>query len=215
MRAVLAIELSAEPSWIAVRAGETTVERSFEGERGRALIHEVDRLLEDAGMERPDLAGILVGVGPGWYTGLRIACAAARTLGYALDVPVGGVSSFAAAALVAPADTEVHLVVDAYRNEVYHAAYRRERDRVVPLAEPGVYARADRAVPVPADAVLVGDPELVEVPVTALADQVQPRASALLELVTADPADWAQCEAVTAADPLYLRAAARRPSAAR
>lgn len=204
---LLALELSSPVSSVALGAPDGVRERCFGGERGRALLLEIDALLAGCGRARTELSGVLAGTGPGSYTGLRIACAAARTLGYALRVPVGGVCSFRAAALLAPEGAEVHVLQDAYREEVYHACYRRTggppQEQVRELVAPRVLSRAAAAEAVPPGAFLLGDPRLCAHPVQALGD-LAPRAHQLLQLCggVVPPAP---------ATPLYLRAALPKP----
>ncbi len=76
------------------------------GERtGRpgSLLEDVDALLGEADAEPSELRRIVVGTGPGSFTGLRMGLAASRALALALDVPVAGVSTLDALAASAPA----------------------------------------------------------------------------------------------------------------
>jgi len=119
------------------------------------LLPLVQRVLAAAGATVADLTGIVVGVGPGPFTGLRVGVAAAVTLAEALGVPVRGVCSLDVVALDwadrgdAP-DTGFVVVADARRKEVYWAAYDASGARVdgpfvtapdevtdLPLAGPG------------------------------------------------------------------------------
>jgi tRNA threonylcarbamoyladenosine biosynthesis protein TsaB len=93
--------------------GETLGERV--GLPGR-LLEDVNDLLEQADAAPTELDGIAVGTGPGSFTGLRMGLAAARALGLALDVQVGGVSTLAALAAGAPGALPV---IDARRREVF------------------------------------------------------------------------------------------------
>ncbi len=214
---ILALELSSAASSLALgllrpdsASPPLLGERSFTGERGRSVIVEVAALLAAAGIRRRELGGILVGTGPGSYTGLRIACTAGRVLAAFLDIPVAGLCSFQALALHAPAGAEVHVLLDAYRQEVYHAAYRRAGSGVEVLTPPRVLPR--RGAPaVPPGALLLGDPELAGVPVQVLEPHCRPRAADLLALARNLPGLWQEPPPV----PLYLRAAAfrRRPPA--
>jgi tRNA threonylcarbamoyl adenosine modification protein YeaZ len=81
----------------------------------------VARVMAAAGVAQPD--AILVDIGPGSFTGLRIGIAAARALGLGWDVPVDGMSAtalVAAQALVrAPDLARVTAVLDAGRGQVY------------------------------------------------------------------------------------------------
>jgi len=72
----------------------------------------IDGLLDDP----KRLDAIVVGAGPGSFTGVRMGIAAARAIALALDVPLAGVSTLDALAAGAPGATPV---VDARRREVF------------------------------------------------------------------------------------------------
>jgi tRNA threonylcarbamoyl adenosine modification protein YeaZ len=84
--------------------------------RPQQLLAEVDRLLADAGVAPGDLTGIVVGTGPGSFTGTRIGLAVARGLALSLEIPAAGVSTLDALTAAAPA---AFPVVDARRREVF------------------------------------------------------------------------------------------------
>ena len=213
MRGLLALELSPDPCSLALlREDGQVFTRSFGGERGRALLHEVDALFTDAGLTRDQLTGVIVGIGPGSYTGLRIACTAARTLAFALNIPTAGISSFDAAIDPGHAN-ETHVVLDAYRGEVYHGAGRAEQDQVTMTQAPRV-CTLDELRPLLADKKVVCDARLSE----SLADLAPvayvPTAQRLLQLARARGVtmDGQGFDALEPAEPLYLRAAAFRPN---
>lgn len=82
--------------------------------------------LAAAGVASAQLTGVVVGVGPGPFTGLRIGLMTATALGDALAIPVQGVCSLDALAVQArDAGIEGPLLVatDARRREVYWATY--------------------------------------------------------------------------------------------
>lgn len=89
----------------------------------------VTDVLARAGVDRSQLTGVAVGVGPGPFTGLRVGLVTARTLGLVLDVPVHGVCSLdalAEEALAADPDGLADgfvVATDARRREVYWARY--------------------------------------------------------------------------------------------
>ena len=101
-----------------VRDGRATTSVSAEGGRAaqRALAL-VDDVLGQSGCERGDLTQIVVGCGPGSFTGLRIGIATARGLALGLGVPCVGVSTLAALAAGAPPGAVA--LVDARRSELF------------------------------------------------------------------------------------------------
>lgn len=107
----------------------------------------------DAGLTMADLDGVVVGCGPGPFTGLRVGMATAAAYGHALGVPVYGVCSLDAIGVLT--NGEVLVVTDARRREVYWARYRDS----IRIDGPAVAAPAD----VPADGVqtVAGSPDHV------------------------------------------------------
>ena len=145
----------------------------------------------DAGLTMADLDAVVVGCGPGPFTGLRVGMATAAAYGHALGLPVYGVCSLDAIGMLTQGD--VLVVTDARRREVYWARYRDG----VRIDGPDVAAPAD--VPVGTAEAVAGSPEhaaLFALPVVGLD---YPTAAGLVAAVddwTGDPA---------ALVPLYLR----------
>jgi tRNA threonylcarbamoyladenosine biosynthesis protein TsaB len=96
-----------------VRDGEVLGERAT---RAFRVLEDVDDLFSASGATRAELTGVVVGTGPGSFTGLRLGLAAARGLALALELPVAGVSTLDALAAGAPGAVPV---VDAGRREVF------------------------------------------------------------------------------------------------
>src|SRR6202047_2713854 len=93
--------------------------------------------LADAGRSMADLGAVVVGCGPGPFTGLRAGMATAAAYGHALGIPVHGVCSLDAIGVRTTGD--VLVVTDARRREVYWARYRDG----IRTGGPGVNAPAD------------------------------------------------------------------------
>ncbi|SDF33878.1 tRNA (adenosine(37)-N6)-threonylcarbamoyltransferase complex dimerization subunit type 1 TsaB [Streptomyces griseoaurantiacus] len=112
---------------------------------GELLLPAVDRVLAEAGTRLDAVTGVVVGVGPGPYTGLRVGLMTADTFGLALGVPVHGLCTLDALAYEA-AGTDLGgpfvVATDARRKEVYWARYEDPRTRVT---EPAVDRPADLA----------------------------------------------------------------------
>ncbi|WP_328749744.1 tRNA (adenosine(37)-N6)-threonylcarbamoyltransferase complex dimerization subunit type 1 TsaB [Streptomyces sp. NBC_00285] len=110
---------------------------------GELLLPAVDRVLADAGVKLDAVTGIVVGVGPGPYTGLRVGLMTADTFGLALGIPVYGICTLDGLAhAAAPGDGPFVVATDARRKEVYWARYEDSRTRT---GEPAVDRPADIA----------------------------------------------------------------------
>lgn len=123
---------------------------------GELLLPAVERVLAAAGRDLGELTAVVVGVGPGPYTGLRVGLVTAEVFGMTLGIPVYGVCTLDGIAYAAARDglgdvggaggadgvdgvdgIEGPFVVatDARRKEVYWARYADARTR---LTEPAV-----------------------------------------------------------------------------
>lgn len=101
------------------------------------LLPTVEHLLEQVGVALDELDGFAVAIGPGSFTGLRIGIAAAEGLAYALERPVVGVSSLEATAFRYRHRRGVLVaILEAYRGEVYAAAYQSDGEVLQAQAEP-------------------------------------------------------------------------------
>ncbi|MEU9804810.1 tRNA (adenosine(37)-N6)-threonylcarbamoyltransferase complex dimerization subunit type 1 TsaB [Mycobacterium sp. NPDC050853] len=171
---------------------QTLSERITMGARGHAeaLTPNIGAACADAGVPVSDLGAIVVGCGPGPFTGLRVGMATASAMGLALDIPVYSVCTLDAIGYGTVGS--VLVVTDARRREVYWAGYR-DGTRI---SGPAVNAPAD--VPWQSYAQVAGSPDhttLFDLPVL---DRRYPSPS---RLVLA--ADWGQPPG--ALTPLYLR----------
>jgi len=96
-------------------------------EHAARIVGAIDALLADAGVQRQDIVAIVVGVGPGSYTGVRIGIATAKGLARALSVPLHGGSTLAAiaAARLTPGERGI-ATLDARRGNAYAALVERD-----------------------------------------------------------------------------------------
>jgi tRNA threonylcarbamoyladenosine biosynthesis protein TsaB len=84
----------------------------------------IAKVIADAGASQRDLTGIVAGVGPGPYTGLRVGLVTARVLGSALGIPVYGLCTLdVIAADVDAGGGDFLVATDARRRELYWARY--------------------------------------------------------------------------------------------
>ena len=117
---ILAFDTSAAHCAAALLSGGRVVADAFEPmEKGQAerLLPLCEEVMARAGVAWRDLDAVAVGTGPGNFTGVRIAVAAARGLALSLGVPAIGVTRLEALAegLARP----VTVIEDAKRGEVY------------------------------------------------------------------------------------------------
>lgn len=111
---------------------------------GELLLPSIDRVLREADAGLPEVTGVVVGVGPGPYTGLRVGLVTAQVFGSAHGIPVHGLCTLDGLAYAAGLETPFVVATDARRKEVYWARYADARTRV---GEPAV----DRPAELPAD----------------------------------------------------------------
>jgi tRNA threonylcarbamoyladenosine biosynthesis protein TsaB len=100
-RNLLALETSSPVGSVAVARGRSILARRFlpvPGGHAARIVPAVRDALEEAGVDRTELDGIVVGRGPGSFTGVRIAAATARGLALGLGIPLWPWSSLAGAA---------------------------------------------------------------------------------------------------------------------
>lgn len=137
---LLAIETSTGAGSVAVGDGaelRAEVVLGVQSRHAASVVPAVDFALKVAGVARSDLAGVVVGGGPGSFTGVRVGGATAKGLVRALGVPLYAYSGLLALAASVAADGPVCALFDARRQEVYGACYR-VGDDVDALLEPTV-----------------------------------------------------------------------------
>ncbi|MEU7579617.1 tRNA (adenosine(37)-N6)-threonylcarbamoyltransferase complex dimerization subunit type 1 TsaB [Streptomyces sp. NPDC041068] len=141
---LLALDTATPAVTVALHDGSSVIAESSQVDarrHGELLLPAVDRVLAEAGLRLDAVTDIVVGVGPGPYTGLRVGLMTADTFGLALGVPVHGVCTLDGLAYASGIESGPFVVAtDARRKEVYWARYDDVRTRV-----------SDAAVDRPAD----------------------------------------------------------------
>lgn len=204
---LLAFDTATPASTVAVHDGDRVLAQRTVIDpmrHGEVLAPGIAEVLREAGRRMPEVTEVVVGVGPGPFTGLRVGLVTARTLGSVLGVPVHGVCTLdilAAGAEPYPdpsSATSFLVATDARRREVYWARYADRHHRV---DGPGVTRPADLATADP----VVGQGGLIypeEFPHAA--GPAYPSAGVLSDVAVAGAVP------TLAPEPLYLR----RPDAA-
>ncbi|MET9408755.1 tRNA (adenosine(37)-N6)-threonylcarbamoyltransferase complex dimerization subunit type 1 TsaB [Streptomyces sp. NPDC002935] len=142
---LLALDTATPAVTVALHDGTSVIASSSQVDarrHGELLLPAVDRVLTEAGLKLDAVTGIVVGVGPGPYTGLRVGLMTADTFGLALGVPVHGLCTLDGLAYAADIEGPFVVATDARRKEVYWARYADPRTRV---SEPAVDRPAEIA----------------------------------------------------------------------
>ncbi|MFF9039850.1 tRNA (adenosine(37)-N6)-threonylcarbamoyltransferase complex dimerization subunit type 1 TsaB [Streptomyces sp. NPDC014892] len=146
---LLALDTATPAVTVALHDGTDVVAASSQVDarrHGELLLPAVDRVLAEAGTRLDAVTGIVVGIGPGPYTGLRVGLMTADTFGLALGVPVHGLCTLDGLAYAAGVEGTVEgpfvVATDARRKEVYWARYEDPRTRAT---EPAVDRPAEMA----------------------------------------------------------------------
>jgi len=116
----LVIDTATDRTIVGIVDGDTVLFESFaEGatDHGRAVSDLVSKALAN----NPAPEQVVVGMGPGPFTGLRVGVAYAQTFGLAREIPVIGICSLDAIAIDQPSYT---VAIDARRKEIYWARYQ-------------------------------------------------------------------------------------------
>lgn len=145
MSKTLAIDTSTSRTSVAIIDGDTIL---FSGFRDGATAHgpSLPALVQEA-LAVSKVDEVVVGMGPGPFTGLRVGIAFAQSFALARDIPVRGVCSLDAIAAQIN-ENDFIITVDARRKEVYWAHYTDG----VRVGEPAVNFPADvSGAPIHAD----------------------------------------------------------------
>ena len=210
---ILALETSTELGSCALWRDGVVTERFCPEKQphSETLLPLVRELLGGNGVRIADLDAIAFGVGPGAFTGLRVACGAAQGLAVAADLPLVAVTSLETMAAQSSAE-RVLALLDARMGEVYSGFYERTGDGYVLRGDIRVSAPADVILPSDADWVACGNglsaypllQERLQAAGRPGDAAVQPKAAVVAALAAAKAQRGEGIDAALAA-PLYIR----------
>lgn len=189
---VLAIDTSVGVSVAILRSnGEVTQSQAVDhGMQGELTAELISQVIIGSGIEISDISDVVVGVGPGPFTGLRVGLVTAAVFAHARNIPIHGICSLDAIAYDYAKPCVV--VTDARRKELYWARYDGQR-----TSEPQVSKPEDLLAQFP-DSKFVG-PGALLYPDFVTGEVIDLRASSLAKLFVSGSA---QLVDVT---PMYLR----------
>jgi tRNA threonylcarbamoyladenosine biosynthesis protein TsaB len=161
----LAIDTSTEFASVAIGASGAVTDwivRCGAREHAAQLVPMIHEVLARTGVQLADIAEIVVGDGPGSFTGLRIGWAAAKGLAHERGIPLVAIPSLLgvahAASGVEKSAGPIAACSDALRGQVFGAVYAFHPHRVETLVGPALFTLAELARVTPVRPVLaVGD----------------------------------------------------------
>jgi|688.fasta_scaffold13614_1 tRNA threonylcarbamoyladenosine biosynthesis protein TsaB len=133
----LIIETSTERSMIAVVKGSTVIEHipfPFGLSQSSLAVPQIEKSLQILNLPLSDFSLIVVGIGPGSYTGMRVGAAVAKTISYAKKIPLVGISTLQA--FIPAMDGEFVTLIDAKIGGVYFIKGTKHGDSVTYQTEP-------------------------------------------------------------------------------
>ena len=105
------------------------------------IVPEIDDMLRSSGVSYSALNGLACAIGPGSFTGLRVALSALKGIALAHSLPLAGVSTLEALAANVPyASRRIVTMMDARKSEVYAAVFETESGAVRRCREDAVLA---------------------------------------------------------------------------
>ena len=120
---VLAIDTSVGVSVAILRSnGEVTQSKAVDhGMQGELTAELISKVVSDSGLKIEEITDLVVGVGPGPFTGLRVGLVTASVFAHAREIPIHGICSLDAIAID---QSEYTVAIDARRKEIYWARYK-------------------------------------------------------------------------------------------
>ncbi|HVE44111.1 MAG TPA: tRNA (adenosine(37)-N6)-threonylcarbamoyltransferase complex dimerization subunit type 1 TsaB [Gammaproteobacteria bacterium] len=130
-------------------------------QHAKLILPMIDALLKESHLTCADLDAVAYGVGPGSFTGTRIANSTAQGIGFACQLPIVPLSSLACLAQTAVKKhgwQKLLVAVDARMNQIYWAKYvRSETGEVSLVGEEQLSLPSKVTVPADGDWYAVGD----------------------------------------------------------
>lgn len=137
---VLAIDTSVGVSVAILKSnGELTQSQAVDhGMQGELTADLISKAVTDSGLEINEITDVVIGVGPGPFTGLRVGLVTAKVFAHAREIPIHGICSLDAIAFDYASPCIV--VTDARRKELYWARYDGIRIGEPQVSKPEVIA---------------------------------------------------------------------------
>ena len=130
---LLALDTATPVTAVALLEDDKVLGQAFQPAKNHSvtLLPAIDRLLTDRSISRALLGAVAAGVGPGSFTGVRVGLTLAKSLAFALDIDLVGVSTLQALAYNGRGGEADWICpcLDALKKEIYGARYRMDGTR--------------------------------------------------------------------------------------
>lgn len=123
----LVIDTATKYLYLAIVNGKEEIDYVYEeghNDHSVKLMSEIERMFQDHKLTMDDIDEIIIGIGPGSYTGLRIGVVVAKMLGWNNDIPVKTISSLALIASSSNSEKWLLSEIDARRGNSFLGVYR-------------------------------------------------------------------------------------------
>jgi tRNA threonylcarbamoyladenosine biosynthesis protein TsaB len=211
MERILLLDTSARQGQVALAADGAILHTArLEAATRRAgdLAVVVEQLLRNANWRPLDVTRVVVGLGPGSFTGLRVGVASAKAFAYAIGCAFVGVETFAAIAArpVLPAGRLV-VLADALQGQVFTRTYLKSPQGLEPCSALRVQSLRECLAELQPNSLVAGPGVSLmgNVPDHCTLAPAQYGEVTPLSLLAASEYAWAMTTDVWRAEPLYLR----------
>ena len=137
---ILSIDTCTETISIALIVEKVITEKNFPSGKNYSgnILPEIKILLSESNLKIKDIGAIAFGAGPGSFTGIRVACGIAYGIAYANNLPIIGVNTLEALALLSKHENSISCI-DARMGQVYLGIYQNRNNNITPHIEPGLF----------------------------------------------------------------------------
>lgn len=161
----LAIETSGRNGSVAIGRGESILQPVLlshdpaNPRKGAELMPAIDQLCQQQNATPQQIAQIYVSIGPGSFTGLRIAVTTAKMLGQTIGAKLVAVPTIEVIAHNAPPNSRyVAVCLNMKRDTMYAGVYERDGDEFNPVVEPALTTLDELLDKAPRPLAVIGDP---------------------------------------------------------
>jgi tRNA threonylcarbamoyladenosine biosynthesis protein TsaB len=137
---ILSIDTCTETISIALKVDKVITEKTFPSGKDFSgnILPEIKLLLKESNLEIQDIEAIAFGAGPGSFTGIRVACGIAYGIAYANNLPIIGINTLEALALISGHEHSISCI-DARMGQIYLGVYQNKNGIITSLIEPGLF----------------------------------------------------------------------------